>query len=96
MKQCSTSENSSMRLSTCVCVFVCAHMYMNTCDQGDEKILLQIINEIMIGTSFVPVVVKRKDRFYSCTCTTLTTANRHTEVFFFFFFSVSPKSQSGK
>lgn len=86
MKQCSTSENSSMRLSTCVCVFVCAHMYMNTCDQGDEKILLQIINEIMIGTSFVPVVVKRKDRFYSCTCTTLTTANRHTEVFFFFFF----------
>lgn len=62
----------------CVCVFVCAHAYMNTCDQRGKKILLQIINEIMIGTSFIPVVVKRKDRFYSCVCTSLTGANTHT------------------
>lgn len=88
VKGCSTSENSSMRLCVCVCVY--AHMYMNTCDQGGKKILLQIINEIMIGTSFTPVVVKRKERFYACVCTSLTSTNTQR------FFSVSPKSQNGK
>lgn len=63
-----------------MCVY--AHMYMNTCDQGGEKIVLQIINEIVIGTAFIPVVVKRKERFYSCICTSLTSTNTHTEVFF--------------
>lgn len=76
----------------CVCVFVCVYTYMNICAQGVKKTLLQIINEIMIGTSFIPVVAKRKDRFYSCICTSLTNANTHTQRFF----SVSPKSQSGK
>jgi len=65
----------------CVCVFVCAHACINICDQGGKKILLQIINEIMIGASFILVVVKRKDRFYSCICTSLTRANTH-RVFF--------------
>ena len=72
-----------MCVCVCVCVFVCAHAYMNICDQGGKKILLQIINEIMIGTSFIPVVVKKKDRFYSYICTSLTSANTHTEVCFF-------------
>lgn len=56
----------------CVCGCVCAHMYMNTCDQEGKKILLQIINEIMVGTYFIHVVVKRKKRFYFCICTSLT------------------------
>lgn len=56
---------------------------MNICDQGGKKTLLQIFNEIMIGNSFIPVVAKRKDSFYSCICTSLASANTHTHSFFF-------------
>lgn len=42
-----------------LCACVCAHMYVNICDQEGKKILLQIINEIMTGT-FIPTVVKRR------------------------------------
>lgn len=56
---------------------------MNTCDQGGKRILLQIINEIMRGTSFIPVVVERRDEVYSCICTLQTSASTHREDFFF-------------
>lgn len=65
----------------------CVHMYMSTCDQEGKKILLQIINEIVIGTFFIPLAVKRKQRFYSCICASLTSTNAHTQRFS----SVSPK-----
>lgn len=63
----------------CVCARVCT----NACDQGGKKILLQIMNEIIIDIPFIPVLVKRKDGFYSCICVSLDSANTHTEGFFF-------------
>lgn len=63
-------------------MFVCTHACMNTRDHGGEKIP-QIINEIMIAISFIPVAKIRKDRFYSWICTSLTSAN--TQRFFLYY-----------